>query len=55
MGGAVKKGYTIIGGVVKNEVKLFFDKLVVEEKFESRSKAIGHALTEFMKKTIMQR
>ena len=50
IGGYVKKGYTIIGGVVKDEVKFFFDKLVTEKRFESRSKAIGHVLTEFMKK-----
>lgn len=49
MGGKLKDGYCIIGGVTKDEVKLFFDKLVEEKKFESRSKAIGNALTQFMK------
>ena len=49
MGGRVKKGYVVIGGVVKDEVKEFFDILVDEGKFESRSKAIGYVLTEFMK------
>jgi len=49
MGGRVKKGYVVIGGVVKEEVKDFFDTLVDEGKFESRSKAIGRVLTEFMK------
>ena len=49
MGGRVKKGYAVIGGVAKDEVKEFFDTLVNEGKFESRSKAIGYVLTEFMK------
>jgi len=49
MGGRVKKGYAVIGGVVKEEVKEFFDTLVDEGKFESRSKAIDYVLTEFMK------
>ena len=49
MGGKLKDGYCIIGGVTRDEVKLFFDKLVEEEKFASRSKAVGHTLTEFMK------
>jgi len=49
MGGRVKRGYAIIGGVAKEEVKEFFDTLVNEGKFESRSKAIGWVLTEFMK------
>ena len=49
MGGKVKEGTVVIGGVVKVEVKQFFINLVNEGKFESRSKAIGHALTEFMK------
>ena len=39
-----------IGGVTKKEVKIFLDILVAEGLFESRSKAIGHILTEFMKK-----
>ena len=50
MGGAVKNGYTIIGGVVRNEVKMFFDRLVQEKKFESRSKAVCFVLTEYMEK-----
>ena len=49
MGGRVKKGYVVIGGVVKEEVKNFFDTLVNEGGFESRSKAICFVLTEFMK------
>ena len=49
MSGRVKKGYAVIGGVVKEEVKEFFDTLVDEGKSESRSKAIGYVLTEFMK------
>ncbi len=49
MGGRVKRGFVIIGGVVKEEVKEFFDTLVDEKKFESRSKAICYVLTEFMK------
>ena len=50
MGGSVRKEYVIIGGVTKKEVKIFLDILVAEGLFESRSKAIGHILTEFMKK-----
>ena len=50
MGGNVKEGYSIVGGVVEDQVKSFFDELVENGKFESRSKAISHALTEYMKK-----
>lgn len=50
MGGKVKEGYSIVGGVVRDEVKAFFDQLVQEKKFESRSKAIAHVLTEYMEK-----
>jgi hypothetical protein len=47
MGGRVKAGYCIIGGVVKEEVREFFDELVAKGNFESRSKAIGRVLTKF--------
>ena len=50
MGGRVKVGYCIIGGVVKVDVKTFFDKLVHQGKFQSRSQAIGNILTEYMLK-----
>lgn len=50
MGGALRDGYCIVGGVVKVEVKEFFDKLVSEGIFESRSKVIGHVLTEYTKR-----
>lgn len=50
MGGSVKKGYTIVGGVVCEEVKKYYDQLVKEKKFESRSQAIGHVLTKYMEK-----
>jgi len=49
MGGRLRKGLTIIGGVVTSDVKSFFDSLVATGEFESRSKAIGHVLTEFVK------
>ena len=32
MGGNVKKEYSIVGGVVENQVKSFFDKLVENGK-----------------------
>jgi len=50
MGGSVKKGYCIIGGVVREEVKKYYDQLVKEKKFESRSQAIGYVLTKYMEK-----
>ena len=50
MGGRVKKGDFVIGGVVGKEVRDFFDSLVSNGKFESRSKAIGHVLTEYYNK-----
>jgi len=50
MGGKVKEGYSIVGGVVRDDVKKFFDQLVQEKKFESRSKAVAYVLTEYMKK-----
>jgi Arc/MetJ-type ribon-helix-helix transcriptional regulator len=50
MGGRVKKGYSIVGGVVKNEVKDYYDSLVDGGIFESRSEAIGFILTEFVNK-----
>jgi Arc/MetJ-type ribon-helix-helix transcriptional regulator len=49
MGGRVKAGYCMIGGVTQIEVREFFDNLVKQGKFESRSKAICHVLTEYMK------
>ena len=51
MGGSVKKGYTIVGGVVREDVKMFLDELVENEEFESRSKAVGYVLTAYMKKS----
>lgn len=50
MGGDLKDGYCVIGGVVKLEVREFFDGLVSKDSFESRSQAVGHVLTEYMKK-----
>ena len=50
MGGNLRHGYCIIGGVVKLEVRKFFDELVEQGIFESRSKAVGHVLTEYMKR-----
>ncbi|GAG36723.1 unnamed protein product [marine sediment metagenome] len=49
MGGKVKDGYAIISGVVEDEVKDCFDKLVSEGIFRSRCHAIGFILTEFAK------
>ena len=50
MGGSLKQGYVIIGGVVRLEIRKFFDELVEQGKFESRSKAVGHVLTEYARK-----
>lgn len=50
MGGSVKKGYAIIGGVVREDIKEYYDQLVREKKFESRSKAVGYVLTEYVEK-----
>jgi len=50
MGGSLKQGYVIIGGVVKTEVREFFDELVEQGKFASRSQAVGHVLTEYAEK-----
>jgi len=50
MGGKLRDGYVIVGGVVKKDVRGFFDELVRMGRFESRSGAIGHVLTEFAKK-----
>ena len=49
MGGKVKDGYAIISGVVEEDVKDCFDKLVSEGVFRSRCYAIGFILTEFAK------
>ena len=50
MGGSLRHGYVIIGGVVKTEVREFFDELVKAGKFASRSQAVGHVLTEYARK-----
>lgn len=50
MGGDLKHGYCVIGGVVKVEVREFFDELVKRGEFESRSKAVGYVLTQYMRR-----
>jgi len=50
VGGSLRHGYVIIGGVVRLDIRKFFDELVEQGKFESRSKAVGHVLTEYAKK-----
>jgi hypothetical protein len=45
MGGPPKKGFCIVGGIVKEDVRNFLDNRVKENKFESRSKAVGYILT----------
>ena len=50
MGGQVKNGFVIIGGVVREEVRDYFDKLVESKIFVSRSKAVGQVLTDFAKR-----
>ena len=50
MGGNLKHGYVVIGGVVAKEVRDYYDRLVKAGKFESRSRAIGHVLTDYAKK-----
>lgn len=50
MGGELREGFCVIGGVVKIEVRDFFDSLVKNGEFDSRSKAIGYVLTRFCEK-----
>ena len=50
MGGSLKQGYVIIGGVVAEEIRGYYDGLVKAGKFASRSQAVGHVLTEYAKK-----
>ena len=47
MGGPPKKGFCIVGGIVKEDVRNFLDNRVKENKFESRSKAVGYILTKY--------
>lgn len=46
MGGKLKDDECVVGGVVEIGVRDYLDKLVRLGKFESRSKAIGHILTQ---------
>jgi len=50
MGGSLKQGYVIIGGVVAEEIRDYYDNLVKAGKFASRSQAVGHVLTEYAEK-----
>lgn len=47
MSGNVKEGTSVVGGVVADEVKEFLDTIVKNGELESRSKLIGHILTEY--------
>jgi len=50
MGGSLRHGYVIIGGVVTKEIRDYYDGLVKAGKFASRSQAVGHVLTEYASK-----
>ena len=50
MGGSLRHGYVIIGGVVAEEIRDYYDNLVKAGKFASRSQAVGHVLTEYAEK-----
>ena len=47
MSGKLKQGCSVVGGVVDDSVKKFYDSLVDEGLFESRSKAVAHALNQY--------
>ena len=49
MGGKLRDGYCVIGGVVKRETREFFDELVRQKMFDSRSDAVGRVLSDFEK------
>jgi len=47
MGGKLRDGYCVIGGVVTEGTREFFDELVAQKLFASRSEAIGHVLSQY--------
>jgi len=49
IGGKIKEGYSIVSGVVKNDIKKHIDSLVKQGKFTSRCQAIGFLITKFHK------
>lgn len=49
MGGKPRKGYCVIGGLVKKSTREFYDELVRQKMFNSRSEAIGHVLNKYVK------
>jgi len=49
MGGKIREGYSIVSGVVKNDIKKYIDSLVKKGIFASRCQAIGFLITRFHK------
>jgi len=50
MSGKLRKGYCVIGGLVKKSTRDFYDELVRQKMFGSRSDAVGHVLSAYVKK-----
>jgi Arc/MetJ-type ribon-helix-helix transcriptional regulator len=51
MGGKLRPGKCVVGGVVETEVRDFYDKLVRRGIFRTRSQAIGFALKIYADRT----
>jgi hypothetical protein len=48
IGGKIRNGFSIVSGIIRNDVKKFIDLKVNKGEFLSRSKAIGTILTEYV-------
>jgi hypothetical protein len=48
MGGKLRDGFSIVGGVVTDDVKEFLDEMVRNGDFPSRSQAVGTIISEFV-------
>ena len=52
MGGKIKRGYSIITGVVKDEIKEYIDSQVKKGIFRSRCHAVGCIITKYVNKNV---